>query len=170
MLHMPILISGGVILEQLFNMSGGAEKKIEKLKNWKWGCCSTLVMGLNGPGTFSWVCLLWGTYLPDKCTSVFKAHSFEKKTPLSFPRHEALKFSCFRYTFPSSGNSFIQIKIVKSLLCTTFLYYLFEELNLENILTRTGKGLFKDNYKKKIIGTFQTSYPAQNINGTSLYL
>lgn len=86
---------------------------------------------------------------------------------LSFTRHEALKLPCFRHAFSSSGNSFNQIQIVTNLLCPTSLYYLYEELNLENILARTGEGLFKDNYKKKL-AHFRHLIQHRNINGTSL--
>lgn len=77
-----------------------------------------------------------------------QSHLFVKKkgqNSLSFTRYEALKLPYFRHTSSSSGNSFNQIQIVTNLLGTIFLYYLFEELSLENILARIGKGLFKDN-------------------------
>lgn len=149
MLHTAILISSGVI------------------KNSKWGCCTTLVIGLNGPGNSSWVYLFWSTYPSDKCISACKAHLFEKKGEKhSFTRHEGLKQPCFRHTFSSSGNSFYQIQIATNLLCTIFYYYFFEEQNLENILERIGKGLFKDNYKKKL-AHFRHLMQHRNINGTS---
>lgn len=77
MFHTAILISGGVILKQLFSMSTGGAKK--KKRSRKLGCCIMVVVGLNGPGNSSWFYLLWGTHPSDKRTSACKSHLLEKK-------------------------------------------------------------------------------------------